>query len=254
MAKVAVLAVPFILSDLHVSWAKETLASLRSEHELDLIAIVNRYRQGKGDLEWLQSVFQVVEENDKNILARAWNKGVSLAFSRGAEYVLLINLDLVFHPLCIDNLVACAQRNPDTVMWSATAWADLATLKDAVLEDVCDAHIHFSCFMVNKQFLEVLGEFDEQFEYAYLEDSDMRYRLRLAGLREVSARNALFYHLDRGTFKGIIDGDITEVRQHKRFMEELSEALKCNDQRYAKKWGGPAWEETFKKPYNREPK
>ena len=76
-ARIAVIAVPFILSEYHFNVAARTVISLlahRTDHTLDLIAIVNGIRTGQPHLDWFRNSFNVCEINDRNILARAWNQ------------------------------------------------------------------------------------------------------------------------------------------------------------------------------------
>jgi hypothetical protein len=240
---IGLVVVPFITSDLHRSLSEVSLRSVRSSHPIDKIAIINRVRPESDDEAWLKSVAAHVEHNDHNILARAWNKGIRLALARGARYVLLTNLDLVLHSRCIDELVAFAESHPEAVLWSASPWGDVKTLEEAPLSNAVSEHPHCSCFLVDRKLFEQVGEFDEKFVPAYHEDSDMLYRIKRAGLPALRTESALFFHLERGTIKGLIlSTPVEEVRK-------LDQMIEDNLQRYIRKWGGPPTNEVFLSPF-----
>lgn len=247
--KIGIVTVPYFLTARHLEWAQAAMESLSSSHELLRIALVNRHRNDH-DKRWLSEAFDVVEYNDRNVLARAWNRGIQLAITAGCQYILVINLDLILHPSCIDVLSDFGERTPDALLWTGTPWHDLSTLKNAVLDPTTGSHAQWSCFMIRPSIVERIGVFDEQFEPAYLEDCDMRYRLHLAGHSEINLKSALFYHLERGTMKGLFDGAASELSEHLETLNSINKGMELSGQKYLKKWGGLPNEETFKSPYN----
>ena|GEM_PF-2848362 len=249
MAKIALVTVPFFLTARHRSLAQLTMDSLKSRHSIDRIAIVNAVRS-LSDRNWLQQHNDLVEDNTCNILARAWNRGIRVALERGADYVLVSNLDIQFHPLCIDNLVECAAQEPQALVWCPAYWTDPRTFMGARLKPVVQPLVHFSCFMVDRRFFDTVGEFDESFAPAYLEDTDMVYRLRLLGARVATCLAALCLNYDRGTIKGIIDCESSDVPIFRQLLTELRTHISANDERYVRKWGGPHSQERFTVPFN----
>lgn len=250
VAQVALVTVPFFLTEHHRALAQTMLDSVCSRHHIDRIAIVNAMRS-VDDRNWLRQKYDVVESNDANILARAWNRGIRLALDRGADYVIVSNLDIQFHPLCIDNLVECALQEPQALVWCPASWSNPRTFRAARLLPAVQAGIHWGCFMVDRRFLEIVGEFDEAFVPAYLEDADMAYRLHLAGASGVMCLAALYLNYDRGTIKGIIDCDSSDIGMFKQFLSDLRVRITANDERYLEKWGGRPGQEKFAAPYNR---
>jgi len=242
--KIGLVIVPFITGDLHRSLAEVTLRSVRSSHPIDRIAIVNRLRPRSDDEAWLRSVVPEVEFNDRNILSRAWNKGIRRALGRGARYVLVTNLDLVFHSQCIDELISFADAHPEALLWSASPWSDLRTLEEAPLTDGVSAHPHCSCFLVDSRLFKTIGEFDENFIPAYHEDSDMLYRIKLSGFPALRTERARFFHLERGTIKGLVLTTPVEEVKH------LDALIEDNLQLYIRKWGGSPTREIFSKPFD----
>ena len=244
--KLAVVAAPYISSTEHLALAKETMASLRFGGELDRIAVVNRFPPEESALSWLGTAFDVVEWNEQNHLARAWNRGIQQGFERGAEYVLVINLDIVLHSQCIERLLQFAETHREEVLWSAVPHDDLSNLEQVTLAEEIFPHIHFSCFLVGRRLPETVGLFDEQFAPAYYEDCDLRRRLLLAGFSEIATRAALFYHEGSATIRGA-DAEDYELLAH------LGEAFVHNPVRYQAKWGGPPYHEVYTEPYNGNP-
>lgn len=249
MARVALVTVPFFLTERHRTFADKMMASIRSRHAIDRIAIVNSVRS-ESDREWLRKRFDVVDDNDVNILARAWNRGIRLAFNRGAEYVIVSNLDIQFHPLCIDNLIECAVQEPHALVWCPASWANPRTFMRARLQPAVRPGMHWSCFVVDRRFLETVGDFDEGFTPAYLEDADMAYRMHLVGAQGITCLAALCLNYDRGTIKGIVDCDSADIPRMTRLLAELRLQISANDSRYLEKWGGDPGQERFTAPYN----
>jgi hypothetical protein len=249
VVQVGLVSVPYFLTVRHRLLAQSMMASVRSRHHIDRIAIVNAARS-LDDRTWLLQECDVVEDNDANILARAWNRGIRLALDRGADYVIVSNLDIQFHPLCIDNLVECAIKEPRALVWCPASWSNPRTFMAARLQPATQPGVHWGCFMVDRRFLEVVGEFDETFVPAYLEDADMAYRLHLAGAFGVNCLAALYLNYDRGTIKGIIDCDGSDVMMFRRLLTDLRAQISANDERYLQKWGGRPGEEQLSIPYN----
>ncbi|MFM1847762.1 MAG: hypothetical protein RL417_1236 [Pseudomonadota bacterium] len=247
--KVALLVTPFFLSDRHVRIATETIASIKCSHDLLTIAVVNAARSEK-DLAIVRSHFKIIEMNDRNVLARAWNRGIRRALSEGARYVIVSNLDLVFHPYCLDNLVACAVENPEPLVWCASRWNDRSTFPRAKLERRVVPGADWSCFMVDHRLFEQVGEFDERFEPAYLEDEDMSRRVSLAQGSMVTSRAALMLHQEAGTIKGFLETPLESVGPAVDFLKDLRKKITANDERYIAKWGGRFGTERFTVPYD----
>jgi GT2 family glycosyltransferase len=104
--------------------------------------------------------------------------------------------------------------------------------------------------MVDRRLFEVVGEFDEGFTPAYLEDADMAYRMRLRGVSAVTCHAALILNYDRGTIKGLVDCSYSEIGACAQLTRNLREDISKNDSRYLRKWGGSAGHEKFTEPFN----
>jgi len=250
VAHIALVAIPYFLTARHRLIAEQMMASITSTHEVDRIAVVNQARAD--DEGWLHSAFSCVLYNEQNNLARAWNRGIQEALARGAEAVVVSNMDVLFHPYCIDNLYECIQQEADAIVWSAVPWRNPETFPHAELLPMCKPGVSWSCFAVNARLLTEVGEFDEGFTPAYREDSDMEYRIKLRGLRTVSCCAALYLDTGRGTIKGLYECGPTEIASSARLLRDLRLHITRNDERYMQKWGGLGKEEKFKKPFTPE--
>jgi hypothetical protein len=250
MTQLAVLFVPFILSNFHRKVADKALSTLKNCNvPIKTYAVVNASRNGTDDEQWLASSFDDVTYNDVNILSRAWNKGITNALSEGASKVLVSNLDLEFHPQALTRLLACAERNPNEYVWSADRWHTARTLLQAELKINDKSGTNWSCFMVDHRLFETVGQFDERFAPAYQEDSDMSYRMHLKGIpRGVTARDALVYHTELGTIKGCLQMEHIPVSDKLTIAKAMRQMVTTNDQRYKEKWGGLPGDELYTKP------
>lgn len=95
----------------------------------------------------------------------------------------------------------------------------------------------YFCFCVNKKLVDTVGWFDEVFYPAYFEDTDMTYRVKLAGHEVYSVMPA--YHHSGTTHQN--DGERAAlIRDNKPRLMRY----------YQEKWGGMPWKETYLKPFN----
>ena len=130
-------------------------------------------------------------------------------------------------------------------MWSGVPWEDEATLEQADLSGPATRLAHFHCFLIDRRLFETVGKFDEQFEPAYHEDSDMLYRMRLAKLTQMATPSARIFHLDRVTLKGAM------MEQNDELLLTLRQMMNLSMERYKAKWGGLPGEEKFTMPYGK---
>lgn len=248
MSKVAVICVPFIRYDEHALYALQTILSIKQQetsHDLDLIAIVNYVRDDSGDMDWIRQHFDFFAVNDVNVLARAWNIGMNAALSRGAEYFLFLNLDILLQTTCIEKLVSRFEKLTNVLMLSPSSWEDKNTLETAPsLEEIKEGG-SFSCFLTSRKLLDTVGPFDEQFAPAYHEDSDMAYRVRLAGFDIKETKETYFWHMENATLKVAI------ARKDEDFLLAVRLGMNHSMELYKAKWGGLPGGELFKTPYNR---
>ena len=97
------------------------------------------------------------------------------------------------------------------------------------------------CFCTSKKLVEVAGYFDEKFTPAMYEDTDMVYRVKLAGFEVYSCIPV--YHHDGGGNTHKTD------KERKQLMKDTRPGL---EQYYIEKWGGLPWRETYTTPFDPE--
>lgn len=249
MANIAVV-IPVI--NLFSEYTKQCLDSIKSKHEINIIFIDNNSTDNtKTECLKLQSNHFLYQRNEESwSCAKSWNWGVIKAFERGADYVLIINNDIVLHPDCIDRLVERFERHEEGVVM-VTAMdrrgenpnvKDFIALKSADFEKVPEAeHPHYSCFMINKKYWDKIGVFDEEFVPCYFEDNSSHYKIKLTGLKAIVYPPALFYHYGSRTWN--------EGVTHSTFERNLK--FERNREVYVKMWGGTPGNETFKTKFNK---
>ena len=217
-------------SDILFDFTKQTLESIQSsEHELHII-LINNYSlpefypmQDKFNLHESIKSFTVIDNPKGNHVPSAWNLGIKMGLEAeatsnvaAADYVAVLNNDLILHSKCIDNLIKFANAHQEFILWSASEWLDQKTLLEAQLEDVFSEHPHFSFFMVNQKTIDMVGWIDENLKMAYMEDGDMHYRIILSGNKAGKTESAKFYHYGSRTIK--VDEDLYD--QNKRTYED----------------------------------
>jgi hypothetical protein len=199
-------------------WFEETIASIYDGDHALILSIDNYSRR------WP--------------LSRAWNQGIRELLDLGCDTVTVCGDDIILRPetgrLNSEALLA----SPDLLIVSGRHTPFEVTLDQQPLElrGGCD----FACFTLDHRLFEEVGEFDENFDPAYLEDNDMHHRIRVAGY-EGMCYAPYFHHLN-GTQKS--DPQQRELVQ-RRFPVLLNY--------YIQKWGGKQGEEVYQIPFNGGP-
>jgi len=175
-------------------------------------------------------------------LAAAWNNGIRSAIKDQCDYVIVSNDDVIFAPHTIDSLVEQYQRKSVAIMFPLDVKDDLMddynilfvdksqTFNTKVIEDQS-----YSCFMVDAGFFEKCGTFDENFDPAWWEDTDMKYRIHLLGLDTLQTSIPYVHRRHQSTQKLSIPINSLKSQQY-----------------YERKWGSCNRElnELYSVPYN----
>jgi len=100
----------------------------------------------------------------------------------------------------------------------------------------------FSCYMMPLNIYNEVGQFDETISprYAYFEDNDYHWRMRLLGYDIDQVKGAEGIHIGSATVNSMPSNFIQE--HHVKF--DLARA------NYIRKWGGQPGEEKYRTPYN----
>jgi GT2 family glycosyltransferase len=184
---------------------------------------------------------------------RSVNFGVCYGLEHGAEFILVLNNDIVLHPEVIWRLVERFEKGDVGMVTcmdvrgemheKGIAPVDIKNINAVEKEIVDEApNPNFSAFCVSKDCWEFVGEFDELFYPAYFEDNDYHRRMFLSQVNAIVLPAAMFYHYGSRTQN---EGDITGPIVPGPLFENIRAE-------YVKKWGGKPGEETFLTPYNEE--
>lgn len=139
--------------------------------------------------------FTYIRNSPRLPLAAAWNQGVRKAFENPeCEYVAIVNNDVIFHPKTFDHLMAfmdktgyllvsadnIKDRMSSEVMLQMELPEKFTDYDCQPINDWRAEGPDFSCFMINRKTIEVVGWFDENFLGAYCEDQDYHARINRA--------------------------------------------------------------------------
>jgi hypothetical protein len=150
--------------------------------------------------------------------AQGNNLGINHALLDGADYVFLLNNDAKFHPDAIDEAVKMAQRDPRIgsvqslmLLWQDEArvnstggmahWLGFGFVRDSGRrrEEITaqDGEEIFygsgAATLYRADLLRQIGLLD-RFLFLYHEDLQLGWRIRLAGQKNVLAKNSIVYH------------------------------------------------------------
>ena len=235
MNKIAFVVPVYLANELHYDFTRQTIESIQIAKEyfddIRIFTCVNFSLPQFVPPTFLSAKVPMnVMDNPKgNHVGASWNFGIKTALDQGFDYVIVCNNDIIFHEKAIPNLVKFAQEHQEFILWTASEWENLRkikTVKEEELGKEFNEHPHFSCFMVNKKTIDIVGWFDENLKVAYFEDQDLHYRILLSGNKAAQTEMARFYHYGSRTIRV----DETIALENVRTYEENRKYLK-------KKWG-----------------
>ncbi len=202
--------------------SEETIAclhSMQAQTYLNLHLLVIDNGSVDDSVQKIKSAFPDISliENDTNLgFAGGVNVGLRHALAAGAEYVLILNNDLVIDPNCVMEMTNCLQEdiafvtaviyytNDPNRIWSigghihpltlektsdARGILDTGQLTDVLSRDFVPG----GATMMSRIALEKIGLFDERF-FLYYEDADISLRALRAGLKSIVATKAKMWH------------------------------------------------------------
>jgi len=216
----AIASVIYHDGDAHLNMALKTWQSMPKG--VPSYAVVNRWHTNKK--EYPNNIKYI--ENDKNILARAWNIGLKEIFTK-YDFAVVTNLDLEApEEWEIEMMVKALKDNPGYGIVSATPMG-METFNTADgLADIKHGDGSFSLYIISKDAFNKVGDFDEGFVPAYFEDNDYLERMWQAGYKPQRFDGIVYYHITQGSMK-----HSTEVRKnYPVFMQKNLEYFKS-------KWG-----------------
>ena len=219
-------------------------------------------------------ILKYVRNDGRLGVAASWNQGIRMAFEdEECQYVAVLNNDIILHPKTLNNLMAYMDKtgylmvtgdnikdrmSPETMiqmelpvpytdfdLWPIEGWR--AEGPD------------FSCFLINRETIRVIGWFDERFEGAYCEDQDFHVRCDRAR-RHAFEFNDQNFPADKIHFKRLSSAPYYHyasqtVVRNVDLRSAVSSAHGKNQSYYLAKWGGEHPEVMdgggFKTPFGR---
>jgi len=194
-----------------------------------------------------QEVYPVILDNWRHTtrcVGASWNEGIEIAVGAGCTHVLVSNDDVILGRRTIPELVNALDTIEKCVLATGRNTRVGERGPPPVDIDACAVDNYgeapdFSCFMVRKDFFDLIGRFDSCFRPGYFEDNSAHYRIKLAGLHAYNVGKAPMYHA----------GSVTQ-----NFPGQppacSSSQFNANRELYKRIWGGVPGEEKFTSPYN----
>jgi GT2 family glycosyltransferase len=183
-------------------------------------------------------------------LAKAWNRGIKDAVKDACDYIIVSNDDVMFAPQTIEQAVQWMENDTNIDLLGFTNVIDtfsdpfeiVFAEEDQVFipHDIPSANgIYsddmFSLFMIRSTFFDKFGTFDENFDPAWWEDTDMLYRIKLLGGNVFQSPIPYVHLMHQSTKKLTIPANSVKSGEY-----------------YIKKWGSAKKDlkETYANPYN----
>lgn len=193
-----------------------------------------------------------VHANETNTgCAKAWNKGIEIAKSKGCNYFAIFNSDILVSPNAIQNMYDRLALG-DKQLVAGLDISGESPLPESVLDvtagicrkDYSEApHPHFSCFMISENTIESVGWFNEIFYPAYFEDNDYHHRIRamFGNDAAITITTAAFHHFGSKTQNEALGIGTPVVR---------GDVFKENERRFVELWGSVPATATWNHPRN----
>lgn len=192
----------------------------------------------------------------KITLSTAWNNGIRKALAWGADYIAILNNDIVMHPKTLSHLMAFMDKT-EYLMVTADNIADRMSIEtmqqmelpnkytDYDTQPIGDWRAEgpdFSCFMINPTTVDIIGFFDENFKGAYCEDQDFHVRIRRA-YEHIKKHNDFGIDAERVHAKRLSTAPYyhyasNTIKTQENIRLEVSVQHGKNERYYINKWGG----------------
>jgi N-acetylglucosaminyl-diphospho-decaprenol L-rhamnosyltransferase len=198
-----------VFNQLH--YTKSCLESLNkfTDKSVKIIIIDNNSTDGTADYLARRKDIEVISNKDNRGCAGAWNQGAKAAF--GAEWVAILNNDIIVSPGWLEALVDLAEREKFDIISPAMREGEYnyeiaEYSKEYVLKmsgALRAGTANGVCFMVNSRVFKTIGFFDENFRIGQFEDTDFFRRARQAGFRLGITGSAFIHHFGSVTQKSM---------------------------------------------------
>lgn len=212
--------------------------SFKDNFELTVL-VINNYSK-KLTLPSFSDINLKVIENGKNLgFSGGHNKGIKYALKNGADYVLILNNDVIVDPNLIAELIKALKKNSKygvaspkiyfapgfeyhkdiykeedkrRVFWYAGGIMDFKNViaRHRGVDEVDKGQYQKTeetdfatgaCLLVKKEVLERVGLLDDKY-FLYYEDSDLSQRIKRAGYKIIYAPDAVVWHRNAASAGG----------------------------------------------------
>lgn len=198
-----------------------------------------------------------VRNNEQKAVAASWNQGIKMAFEDPeCEYVAVLNNDLILHARTLEHLMRFMDKT-GYLMVTGDNVKDRMGIDSMVRLELPEPFTDFdtwriegwraegpdfSCFMLNRETIRVIGWFDEHFQGAYCEDQD--YHARLSRARaHIGKHNDQMIPVERVHFKRLSTAPYFHyasetIKRNESMRLDISLKHGRNQAHYILKWGG----------------
>lgn len=198
-----------------------------------------------------------IRNDERKSVAASWNQGVRKAFEDPeCEYVAILNNDIILHPKTLEHLVAFMVKS-GYLMTTGDNIKDRMSIKTMLDMELPHPFTDFdlwkidgwraegpdfSCFLINRETIRVIGWFDENFAGAYCEDQDYHARSDRAR-RHIAAHNDQGIDVTRVHFKRLSTAPYYHyasqtIANNPNIRHDIATQHGKNQQYYEIKWGG----------------
>ena len=191
-----------VLAYNNVHLTKAAVASLqRQDIEGGVEVLVVDNCSADGTAAWLDSRpdLHTLKLTTQDSVAGCWNRALRWLFiEKGEPYALVINNDSVLQPSAYRWLVA-----DGGLFVTCVGKRDAKCVEPPYLEPDPSAkrpHPDFSCYLMRRECFERVGEFDENFKRAFVEDGDYHTRMHKVDIH-AECLELPFYHYGSATVK-----------------------------------------------------
>ena len=177
----------------------------------DVVVVDNASTDGTREFLAEMNGLRVISNEVNRGCSVAWNQGVEMAMASGADWIVVINNDLIVARGFMDGLLRFAGSSGSDIVHPATGEGgmdyDFPVFAAEFVEKM--GHLFRSddgggdCFMVRRTVFEKIGLFDTTFGLAGFEDVDFFRRARRAGFRRATTGKAYLHHFGSVTQKSV---------------------------------------------------
>jgi len=197
-----------------------------------------------------------IRNNDRKGVAESWNWGIKRAFEdEECQYVGVLNNDVVLHPKTLPHLMAFIDKT-NYLMVTADNIKDRMSKETMLMMELPEPFTDydcnkitdwraegpdFSCFLITRKTIEVIGWFDENFHGAYCEDQDFHARCQRARVwaEQYNDQNIKpeYIHFKRLSTAPFFHYASQTIAQNTKLRVEISVSHRNNQNYYLEKWG-----------------